>query len=116
MGADLHVVDLAEPIGSIHRLHVEGGVPLWLEDDHLGGRYEVDAEAACLSREEEEEDERVLIEVADAHPPLRRRGRPVETLVPVPLPQDVRLQDVEHLRVAREEKHLRRPRGRRRSA
>ena len=53
------------PVGSVLGLQVEGGIPVGIKDDHIGGAGDVEAHAARLRRHQEYEDPLVLVKLLD---------------------------------------------------
>ena len=70
-GAHLDVVALADAVGAVLRLHVVAGVPVGVEDEDGGGAHQVEAEAARLGGEEEDELLVDRVEIVDQLAALR---------------------------------------------
>mmetsp|Transcript_22767 Transcript_22767/g.54475 ORF Transcript_22767/g.54475 Transcript_22767/m.54475 type:complete len:263 (-) Transcript_22767:424-1212(-) len=101
---DVHALLLAIPPHARRRLLVVGGVPVRIEEDEPVGADQVEAAAARLGREEEDEEVGLrVVDLIDHLGTLLDRARAVELAARPPLVLAHALEEVERLRVVGDE-------------
>ena len=70
-----HLARLADAVRAVDRLRLDGRVPPRVEQEHVVGRGQVQAEAAGLEADQEQPAVGIVLEPLDASPRGRASGR-----------------------------------------
>mmetsp|Transcript_25427 Transcript_25427/g.65474 ORF Transcript_25427/g.65474 Transcript_25427/m.65474 type:complete len:366 (-) Transcript_25427:680-1777(-) len=102
----IDVALLADAKRAVLRLQVRRGIPVRVEQHHLIGGGEVEAEAACASGHQEDKARVRIVEVVDSLLAVLLDSGAVQADVAVPAARHQALQDVEHAGGVAEQQHL----------